>query len=112
MRRVENITAEAHQRHVIIFEESEIELTLRFHPTVEMWTFDATYKGVIASGYKLSVGVLHMESRNLPFDFIVTANAGTDLDPFRIDDFSADRCSLYLLESADMEEIRGVPVPL
>ncbi len=109
---IENITGEAHQRHTVLFEESEIIVVLRYHPTVEMWAFDVEYKGVQANGYKLSVGVLHMRSRNLPFDFIVTDQSGTGLDPIRLDDFTTDRCALYMLEADDMEDIRGAPVPI
>ena len=87
-------------------------LVLRFYPTVGMWTFDATYKDTQILGRKLSVGVLHMLSRNMPFDFLVSANAGTGLDPFRLDDFSTERCSLFMLEADDMEVLRGAPVPL
>ena len=112
MIRLDNITADAHQRHTIVFEESEIELVLRFHPTVSIWTFDATYKGTQVLGRKLSVGVPHMVSRNMPFDFLVSANAGTDLDPLRLDDFSIGRCTLYMLQADDMEVLRGAPVPL
>lgn len=112
MIKLDNITDETHQRHTIVFEESEIVLVLRFHPTVEMWTFDATYKDTQVQGRKLSVGVLHMVSRNLPFDFLVVANAGTGLDPSRRDDFLTGRCSLFMLEADDMEVVRGAPVPL
>lgn len=112
MIKIENISGEAHQRHVVLFQESEITLTLRFHSTVEMWTFDTEYKGVAATGYKLSVGVLHMRSRNLPFDFLVIDQGSTGLDPIRLDDFVTDRCALYMLEASDMEAIRDAPVPL
>ena len=112
MIRIENISGETHQRHTVLFEESEIILTLRFHPTVEMWTFDTEYKGIVASGYKLSIGVLHMQSRNLPFDFVVVDQGSTGLDPIRLDDFSTDRCALYMLEAFDMEAIRDAPVPI
>lgn len=107
-----NITQAAHQRHTVAFEESEVVVTLRYHPTVEMWTFDAEYRGTRVIGRRLVVGVLHMVSRNLPFDFLVTANAGTGLDPVRVDDFATDRCTIYMLEAADMEVVRGAPVPI
>lgn len=111
-KQLENITDETNQQHVILFEQSEIALTLRFYPTVQLWAFDVTYKGIVATGYKLSVGVLHLRSRNLPFDFAVTANDGSGMDPIRADDFVTGRCSLYLLDSADMELIRAAPVPI
>lgn len=109
---IENITDEPHQRHVILFEESEIELTLRFLPVVQIWVFSVGYKGAQASGYKLSNDVLHMRSRNFPFDFTVRDLSGAGLDPFRIDDFSTNRCALYMLDADDMETVRDAPVPL
>ncbi len=110
--RIQNLTDEPHQRHVLLFEESEIVLTLRFYPTVELWAIDVGYKDRTVSGYKLSVGVLHMESQNFPFDFIVADVEDAGLDPFKIDDFSTDRCALFLLNAADMEVVRDGPVPL
>lgn len=112
MVRVENITDAPHQRHTILFENAEVVLVLRFLPTVGMWFFDAEYGGTTMGGYKLSVGVLHMRSRNMPFDFVVEDASGAGLDPFRRDDFATGRCRLYMLQTADMEAIRGVPVPL
>lgn len=110
--RIDNIDDDPHQRHTILFGESEVVLSLRFHPTVEIWTIDVTYGGRQAMGYKLSVGVLHMRSRNFPFDFIVADNTGQGLDPLRLDDFVTGRCSLYMLDASDMEAIRGQPVPV
>lgn len=109
---IQDITDEPHQRHVILFEESEIILILRFHPTVEIWTIDVEYKERQAYGYKLSTGVLHLLPLNLPFDFVVSDQSGSGLDPIRVDDFSTDRCALYMLEAADLEDIRGGPVPI
>lgn len=109
---IENITSEAHQRHTILFEESEIVLTLRFYATVQIWCMDVEYKGKVAQGHKLSAGVLHMRSRNYPFDFVIRLEDGAGLDPFRADDFVSGRCKLYLLDAADMVVIRATPVPL
>jgi len=109
---IENITDETDQRHVLDFEESEIVVGLRFHPTVEMWSMSVEYKSRTVSGVKLSVGVLHLESKNLPFDFVVADLAGVGLDPIRRDDFSTSRCAMYLLQPDEMETVRGAPVPL
>ena len=110
MKKLQSITDEPHQRHTVVFEESEITLSLRYLPTVEIWIMDVSYRGRDTRGIKLSTGVLHMRSRNHPFDFIVTDNVGIGLDPIRADDFSTGRCSLYLLEADDMQEIRGAAV--
>ena len=112
MRRVENITDEAIQRHTIIFDESEIVLTLRFFPKNDFWSMSVEYNDYQVFGIKLSVGVLHITSGNMPFDFTVTDNSGNGIDPFRRTDFSSGRCSLYMFEREDMVEIRrGEVVP-
>jgi len=109
---ITDIDGDAHQRHTILLDDSEVVLSLRFHPTVEMWVTDVEYGGRKVSGVKLSVGVMHMRSQNFPFDIVVTDNTGQGLDPLRLDDFESGRCSLYVLNAADMEVIRGQPVPL
>lgn len=113
MRRIQNITDEPIQRHTILFDESEITLTLRFYPKTQHWTFDAEYAGNAVYGVKLSVGVLHMVSQNQPFDFLVVDRSGLGFDPFQRDDFSNDRCRLYMLETEDMVTVRdGAEVPV
>lgn len=111
-KRIQNITDEADQRHVILFEESEIVLTLRFFAVAEFWAIDVEYKGRTVYGFKLSANVLHMRSQNFPFDFTVRDLAETGIDPFKIDDFASGRCELYLLTADDMEVIRDGAVPL
>lgn len=110
--RLQNIDDTPHQRHTVIVDEAEVNLALRFHPTVEMWVLDVDYAGRQASGFKLSLSVLHMASQNFPFDFVVEDTSGTGLDPFRLDDFATGRCRLYMLDAADMEAWRGAPVPV
>jgi len=113
MKRIINITSEPIQRHTVLFEESEVILTLRFYPKTQHWTFDAEYNGKAVYGVKLSVGVLHMVSQNQPFDFFCEDRSGNGIDPFQRDDFSNDRCRLYMLETADMVAVRrGAEVPL
>jgi hypothetical protein len=112
MKRIQNITNEPIQRHTIVFQESEIVLTLRFYPRTEVWLFDAEYLDWAVYGLKLSVGTLHMISQNQPFDFVVTDESGEGFDPFQRTDFSSGRCLLYLLEPEDMVRIRGDEVPV
>lgn len=113
MIKIDNITDETMQRHIVIFQRSEVILTIRFYPRTEMWCFDVEYNDRAVRGLKLSVGTLHMLSQNQPFDFVVTDNSGNGIDPFKIDDFSNERCSLYMLESDDMIDVRrGAEVPI
>ena len=108
---IQNIGSEANQKHTILFGESEIILNLRFYPRTTSWFMDVSYGLESIFGVKLSIGVLHLLSNNLPFDFVVRDLSGRGIDPFRRKDFSEGRCELYLLDSDDMEDIRGVPVP-
>jgi hypothetical protein len=61
------------------------------------------------NGVKLSTGVLHLESNNLPFDFVVSGEGG--LDPYKSDDF-LQRCRLYLVEKAEVEAIKRTEIRL
>lgn len=112
MKKLLNIGTENTQRHTIQFEDDEITLILKFHAFVGMWSFDVTYKGKSRYGVRLAASVFHIRSENYPFDFYVIDNSGEGVDPFRIDDFEEDRCSLYMLEAVDMENLRGVSVPI
>jgi hypothetical protein len=108
--RIQNLTDDAHQRHIVILNEQEVEVSLRFLSVVEGWFLDVTYAGRSAYGFKLALNTLHMQSQNFPFDFIVEDLSGRGVDPFRIDDFSENRCALYMLQADDMAEIRGQDV--
>lgn len=112
MRRIENIGDETLQRHTILFQESEIVITLRYSPTVELWTIDVDYKGFLIYGLGLAVDVLHMESSNQPFGFVVEDTTGSGLDPFRRSDFLEGRTVLYLVDADEMADIRGLEVPI
>lgn len=111
-KKIINISDETRQRHTILFNNSEIILSLIFLPFVEVWFMDVAYKQFELHGVKLAVGSLHMLSSGQPFDFIVLDNSGNGLDPFKKDDFSQERCSLFLLEPDEMQEIRQVEVEI
>ena len=106
-RLVQNITNESIQRHVLIYNDIETIIILRFSSQVGAWFIDVNTGDKFAYGVKLAVGVQHIESRNMPCDFTVTDNKTNSIDPFRSDDFSEGRCSLILLDNEDMVEIRG-----
>ena len=113
MRRIQNITNEPIQRHTVIFEESEIILKLRFFPRNQFWTMDVEYGDYQVFGVKLSVGVLHITSGNMPFDFTVTDMSGNGIDPFQRNDFSSGRNRLYMFDRDEMLQIRrGEAVPV
>jgi hypothetical protein len=51
-----------------------------------------------------------MLRQNQPFDFVCVDLSGNGIDPFKRQDFSSGRCEIYMLEAADMEQIRGAAV--
>lgn len=110
--KINNITDETHQRHLVIVDEQEVTVVLRFLPVVERWVVNVSYAGRELNGTMLALNTLHMQSANFPFDFIVSDLTGRGVDPFRRDDFSDDRCALFMLEAEDMAEIRGQNVPV
>lgn len=105
--RVLNISSEAYQRHIILLNDKEITLKLRFLPSNAIWIADIETTDFSLYGLKLSVGVLHMKNSNKPFDLIVRDLSNNGLDPFQKDDFSSGRCALYMLSANDMINIRG-----
>lgn len=111
MRQIDNISTDTIQRHTIILDNGEITLKLRYLPVVQIWLMDVSYQDKVINGVKLSLGVLHVEKMNWPFDFVVYTD-GEELDPFLANDFSLGRCSLYMLEADEMEDLRGYPVKL
>ena len=110
MIRVTNITNDSNQRHVVIVNEKEVFLTLRFYPVTQSWFFDIEYEGVTLYGIKASLGVRHLQGNNLPFEIILTDNSNTGLDPFKIDDFSNGRITLRFLDHVELTALRGYPV--
>tara|TARA_R100000655_G_scaffold15789_3_gene34817 strand:+ start:17780 stop:18115 length:336 start_codon:yes stop_codon:yes gene_type:complete len=110
MKRIENIGNEGLQSQVIPLSNGDAVLTIRFLSLVQIWTMDVTYNERAIYGVKLSCGVIHMRSKNFPFDFIVEDTSSSGLDPFQIEDFSSGRTILYLVEAEEMEEIRGQAV--
>ena len=111
MLQVENITNEPFQRHSILYENYEIVLTLRYLHRCSIWIMDLEYIDWAVSGIKLSCGVKHIAGQNQSFDFFVSDESNNGIDPYKQDDFSSGRNILYLLERADVEEIRSVELP-
>lgn len=112
MKLIDNLTGDPAQLHSIKFGDKIITLVIRYLPMSEIWVATVTYNDRTISGVKLSLGVLHFRSKNFPFDFVVDDESGLSIDPSFLDDFSSKRCKLYLLESHEMEQIRGYPVEL
>lgn len=111
MRRIENIGTEARQRFTLLLDDGNATLVIYYLSPVGRWFFDVTYGSISRYGIKLAVGVLHIESANMPLDFVVEDTSGEGIDPFQLSDFNSGRCKLYMLTADEMFNIRGVEVP-
>lgn len=112
MRTIENISADAYQRHLIPLGDEFITVDFKFLSTVTIWQIYVTYKDKSINGVKLSVGCPHVLEQNWPFDFYIVDNSENGIDPYRLDDFSEGRCTFVVLDPDDVEEVRGYPVEL
>jgi len=112
MRLIDAITDDASQIHLITLDDNEVTLELRFLSVVQIWVMNVTYKDKTIKGVKLSLGALHMVSKNFPFDFILEDTSTFGIDPYKQDDFSGERCRFYIVDPNEMAEIRGVAVEL
>jgi len=110
MRQIDNIGNEGIQELTIPLPDGDLFVQVRFLSVVEIWQMSVNYNGISYNGIKMSCGTLHMRSANFPFDFIVTDESGSGIDPYKQDDFTIGRNILYLVEANEMEEIRGQEV--
>ena len=110
MNKITNISAEAFQIFTIEAGDETGVLNLRYHSVAQMWTIDVTFRDVTITGKKLSLGVLHLENQNWPFDFLVDDTSTQGIDPFKNDDFQSGRIVLYQLTADELKIARGYDV--
>lgn len=102
---------EPKQKLTILFEDTTIDIEFRFNPTIASWNMNINFRDEpLSNGKKITMGLELLKQFNKPFDLIAIENETTGIDPFKQDDFES-RVSLYLLERADLIEIRGYDVP-
>jgi hypothetical protein len=105
-----NITDDTIQTFTLIVGDETAVITLRFYPMIQMWMFDLTFRDINIKGIKISLGVLHMNSYNFPFDFIAADTSGNGLSPFDVNDFESGRIQFFRLTAEEIEDFRGYSV--
>lgn len=108
---ITNITDEPSQRHVLLAGDEEIIFILSFFQVTQMWAFDVEWRGVRVNGFMVSLGCLHIQALNWPFDFFCSVTDGSGMAPFRLGDFSEGRAEMYFVTAEEMVERRGLEVP-
>lgn len=107
MYELQNISSEPAQQHTLLLDNGEAVLNLRFLPAVQVWLLSVMYEDKKRTGIKLSANVYHLRQYNFPFDFTVLVNDQSGVDPFKVDDFSTGRCSLFFITPESMRKVRG-----
>ena len=106
MLKITNFTKQPFQTCKLPLETREsVDFKLYFSPTQLSWYFDFSYQDVTCNGNKLVLGVniLRAFKNIIPFGLAVEADQG--IEPFKLDDFSTGRVSVYLLNQEDVELI-------
>ena len=101
------LNSNPNQEFVLIIGDKNLHINL-VHSALGGWFVNLRYEGTEVNSVKLSCGVLHLESNNFPFDFWVSTDS-TGIDPYGGDDF-VSRCSLYILDKAEIETLKGTEI--
>lgn len=110
MKKLTNISSDAIQSFTLIVGEETAEIKFRFYVTTKKWYFDLRFRDEVVKGVKISLGVLHINNYNFPFDFAAIDTSGKGIDPFQIDDFDLDRIEFFMLTAEEMAAFRGFDV--
>lgn len=118
MTKITGLTQNASQKFTISDPNGggNISVTLTYRPRVRGWFIDFTFKTFILNGYKITRGpnILSKFRNVIPFGLAVTVS--DNYEPFLINDFSSSRVSLFLLTTAEVDEVisliaQGYTVP-
>lgn len=84
-----------------------VSITLYFYPTQQSWFFDFTYGDYTCNGERvvLTPNALRHLKHIIPFGIAFLADGYAE--PYKIDDFSSGRVSMYMLNSDDVTEIES-----
>lgn len=105
------ITNEASQTMRFDFENSVLTINLVYLPMVQSWFLSVLENdAMIINGIRLAINDGTIRFLNKPYDFVVEEKSGTFIDPCMQDDFTS-RCTLNILDRAEMIQIRGYDVP-
>lgn len=110
MKKLTNISADPIQSFTLLIGDETAKITIRFYPTISQWYFDLSFRNIEIKGIKISLGVLHINNYNFPFDFVAVDTSTLGIDPFQIDDFENGRIELYRLTVEEMANFRGYNV--
>lgn len=106
MHSVDNLSDDAFQSSKIVLDDtSVVELTLRYLPVLEKWSFDIVHPNLIVYGKILAnaPNLLRQWRNTSGFGLMCVVTDGSE--PAFIDDFLSGRVQLHVLENSDVDYV-------
>ena len=109
MRIITSIAAKPRQRFVLKLDNNESAIMhLYYYTSQNSWYFDIEYKDYINRGNKVVLtmnAIRHLRNR-LPFG--ISFIAGSNAEPFQLDDFASGNVLMLLLNEEDVQTIEDM----
>lgn len=107
---IEGITQEARQRHLLPVEgyDEKLDLLLMWRPTQDGWFVDLSWGTWSVAGIRLChlPNILTAWANTMPFGMMVQCS--NKQDPFLISSFSDGTAKLYMLNAAEVAELKAI----
>lgn len=106
---ITSITNEPRQKFNLKIEGGDVvRIYLYFYASQKSWYFDFEYNDYTCNGNKvvLTPNALRHLRKKLPFG--IGFLAGSNADPFDVNDFASGRVIMVQLDSADIEELESI----
>ena len=100
MKKLDSLSADASQELSVILDDgSVLQFTFNYRPAAQRWSVDVLYGEFGANGVLLAThpNLLRTWRNILPFGLAITSQDSAD--PFKLDDFTSGRITLYVLDS-------------
>lgn len=80
---------------------STVNLKFIYRPATQRWTIDVSYKTFVANGLGLSISpnLLRLWRNIIPFG--MTVASADAAEPFKLDDFTSGRITIYMLDDTN-----------
>ena len=106
-----DVNSDPFQDFFVDIEDFTLRFDLEYRPMIKSWQMAIFRDGIkVVSFRKLSLGNLTF-TINQPYNILLRDNLNTGSDPFKLDDFSSGRVSLFLVERSENIDIKGYDVP-
>lgn len=106
MKQITTLTNAPKQIHSLVLENNETaDFYLEYCGRMESWYFSISYNDTVQNCIKvvLTPNALRHLRRIIPFGIAFISDS--QVEPFRLDDFSAGRVEMYVLNADEVEQI-------